>query len=1410
MADRLYKLESKLQSVVKRAEAAESANESLTQQTMQLKAALDAQTRLSDEKINQEIRERSELQMQVRISEREASTEAQSLQSLTAQVVQLQRALDSTRQTTDQIVGSVEIAEKADGKAEYLQQQLEEATAAAAREREALAEKGNRMEEAVGLVRNELLSNAEQVGRELRLRVTEIQNVEAQERSDANAAVEASQALAERLGELSNELRNAEGLMQEEVAERKAAEVEAQAARDEMKSALIGAQEAAAAEAADEIRGLKSELDVRKRAEEALQVMLAAAHEQQGQLEDVGSAHQAATAETFDDLRSALTATNERVAAEERAREAGLMEADRQLGREAQEREAGVQRALDAAKVTNAETEQVLRTEIRARMKGEEKLSLQTRAVADAAATATLHVRTALDEQTASARDQIKMLSTDIGEHKGHIEAELAISAGRVEAVATQSASSLASLHKDHQILTKATRSAVNTLKTRFDQKLSELEARRIKAEEAMHAELTASIEDHAAEAHARLSATEETLMGKIEDLMQSVAEERSERKQAIADTIAAFDAKLAAFAEETRAAQAKANGRIDESFRRLDVTDVKLDETADELRAMDARIEEAAQVAAQELQSQIDMHSAELETVGSQLESQGEMILVERSARSEAVRNCAEAAADALAIAADEAAQATMAVSAELTRVDESQKASLNDLRFKIDHNFKAIEQTLDDYQVHAAEQLRSLENNWAHQLQHGLDALGANLEHLLETGIALEAMARSDADASLEATSLAHYDSLESQLLELRSSAAASLDELATSSEVASCMSYLIATLEEEEARAEREATSARLDAEVTRATTFEEGLSARLVASDSKHTQGTSVLAEGLRELGVVRREEADAMREAIEANRNQIVVSGARHKRELEEERDERIAGIEENELLAREIERKAEEAEVRTVLSEQLLSVEIATLRSSTSEEAAAIRADAAKLRSHTDERLASVAAEAMAEATTIRLVAQTAETDVLTRLEDGLGAMRSDHERLVGELREEHVEKIEALGEHMSNELWSAKAELDTQTDDKIAAQLKTAEEKEACEEAVQRMIEALEEREQYEADASRREQLMALEKEMNERRDRAIKEAEEEKVAAAKRAEVLENEVIKLSAKLDKSVAGFEEESVAAKAALAASVLATKSECNEMVDELKTKLAEAGGENTEKVAAAEKRSEAAEKSAERAEAAVQALKEGLGLGGLGVTGPDGQPLEGGKLASTAELGELRSKVEAELAKVQEELERAQKEYAEEARELRRTKEEALVLKSERMKWEKEDAEKDARKAAEGKALAEDKARSVAEDAEAKLAAREAKDEAKRAEAERIRQAQAKKKEADGRLGKSLADEGAASSPSKAPPAEEAPPQKAPSPEPAAEAPPAEPAAAEPAEAEPPAAAAGAPPAEPAAEPAAD
>ena len=78
------------------------------------------------------------------------------------------------------------------------------------------------------------------------------------------------------------------------------------------------------------------------------------------------------------------------------------------------------------------------------------------------------------------------------------------------------------------------------------------------------------------------------------------------------------------------------------------------------------------------------------------------------------------------------------------------------------------------------------ALEDHCAHQLQHGLDALGANLEHLIEQGVEVEAMARTNAYNQLAAQAASQYDTLEALSLDTRSAATSSIEEVRIGAEL------------------------------------------------------------------------------------------------------------------------------------------------------------------------------------------------------------------------------------------------------------------------------------------------------------------------------------------------------------------------------------------------------------------------------------------------------------------------------------------------------------------------------------------------------------------------------------------------------------------------------------------------
>ena len=488
-------------------------------------------------------------------------------------------------------------------------------------------------------------------------------------------------------------------------------------------------------------------------AEHALKAMLDSAHVQTSQLEDVGSAHQAANVESLVDLRNQLEQTGERLTEEVLAREAASGEIARQLQREVDAREQVISAAADAAAAANRATQQVLRTEIRARMKGEASLSTQQKAAAVEAANAMAQVQSSLDEEAMATKKRFAVISRDLAVHKGRTEADLALANERHESVSNRQASALAALHREHQNLIKATRAAMASLKASAEGRLDQSEKRRISEVARVQQEVSEELARQHEAVHARIDQAEVTFASQLEATIQSFAEERQQREQAIAKMIQTHAVQRQADIEAMAAAQQTTSARIDALVARLDADETNLATTASELRSMDARIDSAARVAADELQKQINALGKDKEALASQLEAQADMIIVERSTRSAAVLSCAEAAAEQLFAHSKEAAMATSAVRSELTRADEAQKVALSDLQFKTQHNMLRLQEGLQRSEEHSEEGLRLLEQHCAHQLQHGLDALGANLEHLIEQGVEVEAMARTNAYNQLAA---------------------------------------------------------------------------------------------------------------------------------------------------------------------------------------------------------------------------------------------------------------------------------------------------------------------------------------------------------------------------------------------------------------------------------------------------------------------------------------------------------------------------------------------------------------------------------------------------------------------------------------------------------------------------------
>ena len=172
MGARLELMVQRMENMEKRAAEAETANVRLLQESSALRASLETALRLSEEKLNGEIRLRSELQLEVKTLQmaQDKAQQAQGgqVEALQQQVGQLQRVLGEQGEHQLRLEDELAVAHKADEKAARIDAQLEGITSHAAQERQQLAEKNLALErEARGgieAVQGELMSNAEQAG----------------------------------------------------------------------------------------------------------------------------------------------------------------------------------------------------------------------------------------------------------------------------------------------------------------------------------------------------------------------------------------------------------------------------------------------------------------------------------------------------------------------------------------------------------------------------------------------------------------------------------------------------------------------------------------------------------------------------------------------------------------------------------------------------------------------------------------------------------------------------------------------------------------------------------------------------------------------------------------------------------------------------------------------------------------------------------------------------------------------------------------------------------------------------------------------------------------------------------------------------------------------------------------------
>ena len=200
--------------------------------------------------------------------------------------------------------------------------------------------------------------------------------VDQQERQSSEEARETASALNEAVRQLRVAYKGAEEALLTEHSERRAAEQAAAAALQDVSGA--------AERGLDELR---AELEKRTEREQALWARLQAQHAQLEELEEKHAAFEAASAASLDEVKDTLRATGEALHEERAAREQAEAGAAAERERAADALRAAVAQARQLAEQGRAALEQVLRTEIKARMLNDKQLEGQIgRARSDAEA----------------------------------------------------------------------------------------------------------------------------------------------------------------------------------------------------------------------------------------------------------------------------------------------------------------------------------------------------------------------------------------------------------------------------------------------------------------------------------------------------------------------------------------------------------------------------------------------------------------------------------------------------------------------------------------------------------------------------------------------------------------------------------------------------------------------------------------------------------------------------------------------------------------------------------------------------------------------------------------------------------------------------------------------------------------
>ena len=646
MQSRLEMAVERMARLEQRAQQAEAGNVRLVEESGALRASLETAHRLSEEKLNGEIRLRSELELDVKTlvmaADRERGKGGRDVEQLQAQVQQLQRVLGEQGENQLRIEDELSVALKADekGALQRLDAQLAEQGNQAAAERRLLADEQTKLEGGVGrrleAVQGELLGQAEQVGKELHARSEAISSLQQQlhaTEENGAAALAAAQDAIERLAAAQQ---MAEASLGREREERREAESASEMRLQQAQQLQMEAHEASEQRTAAAMAEVRSTLDARLQAEQGLLKRLQLQHGQQGALEDKGVSVQQTNSLTFDEIRALLLANGAAIAREAEQRQAGEAEARRQLEGEAAARDAALEQAAEVGSQRHAGLERVLRSEIKARMRGEASGVQATQATKLEMQAGQRSIRGDVEELATALGSQLRMAQDEVARLRAHVEEELARAMERQRAANAAHEMAVRALAAQLQQHAEATEGSLAQLGRRAAAELAAQAEAQQAALGGVREEAAEGRQLVAEEAAAQLDEAAEVLQAKLEECDGALAEERAARRAAeeaaaAADEVrACVDAMVSLLEAEEAALNAVVAAQLEAEAR---------EEVEEAVAAVAAR----AEAAAASLSSELEAQRCDVEALQEEAEAAQQLQMEERAARQEGLTALAE-----------------------------------------------------------------------------------------------------------------------------------------------------------------------------------------------------------------------------------------------------------------------------------------------------------------------------------------------------------------------------------------------------------------------------------------------------------------------------------------------------------------------------------------------------------------------------------------------------------------------------------------------------------------------------------------------------------------------------------------------------------------------------------------------